>query len=177
MVSLGEWCEWRWRCCRVTVAFPPSLPAMITFRWPRRRWGRCQLASHSPLPPDSPHLATCQLTMHRIILVVHGWSQIWCCFRGRRFLKTILSYFVIDCKQTAAAIYLVTASGARGSNEGAMIAGNLWLKGETIPSLDIGTLDSLDFSQMKTFERCIFVSGAKASDITRPKWNRLEWWL
>ena len=46
-----------------------------------------------------------------------------------------------------------------------MIAGNLWLKGETIPSLDIATLDSLDFSQMKTFERCIFVSGAKASDI------------
>ena len=32
---------------------------------------------------------------------------------------------MIDCKQTAAAIYLMTASGARGSNEGAMIAGNL----------------------------------------------------
>ena len=67
-------------------------------------------------------------------------------FQGEKVFKDNPLLFCDWLQADCGAIYLMTASGARGSNEGAMIAGNLWLKGETIPSLDIGTLDSLDFS-------------------------------
>ena len=142
IIWLGRWwCETlERRCCwRVTVKFPPSLLAMITFYYYWLGPSRCQLDSHSLLTPDDSHSSpaghhleapdkamntSCVSSMFKPHVI---------CSREKGYLKQ-KSWIVIDCDEIAGAIW--AASGVRGCNERAMSVawnGDLWSNCQTIP--------------------------------------------